>query len=150
MSELILWKNQQINKLRRDMNRLFERCWSDFGVSLFVEKVSEDISIEMTETDDTLIVKATLEGINPEDLDISVTYDALTISGKKKKKAVEDSSYYYRVERTFSSFERTIQLPCRVDVENTEAIYKEGILKIILPKQSPEKVQRIRIKVKTT
>jgi len=150
MPELILWKNRQINKLRRDMNRLFERCWSDFGDSLFAEKISEDLSIEMTETDDVLIVKAALKGINPEDLDISVTNDTLTISGEKKGKTVEDSSYYYRVERTFGSFTRTIQLPCRIDIENTEATYKKGVLNIILPKQTPEKVQCIKIKVKTS
>lgn len=150
MSELILWKNRQINKLRRDMNRLFERCWSDFGDSLFAEKISEDLSIEMTETDDTLVVKATLKDINPEDLDISLTNDTLTISGEKKGKTVEDSSYYYRIERTSGSFKRTIQLPCRIDIENTRATYKKGVLNIILPKQAPEKVQCIKIKVKTS
>ena len=150
MSELILWKNRQINKLRRDMNRLFERCWSDFGDSLFVEKISEDLSIEITETDDTLIVKAALKGINPEDLDISITNDTLTISGEKKEKTVEDSGYYYKVEKTFGSFKRTIQLPCSIDIENTEATYKKGVLNIILPKRAPEKVQCIKIKVKTS
>ncbi len=148
MSELILWKNQQINRLRRDIDRLFERCRSDFGVDLFTEKITEDISIDMTETDDTVIVKAALKDINPEDLDISVTDDTLTISGEKKGKAVEESGFYYRVERTFGTFTRTIQLPCRIDVESTEAKYKEGILNIILPKLVPKKVRRIKIKVK--
>ncbi|MEE9420386.1 MAG: hypothetical protein V3W43_12955, partial [Desulfatiglandaceae bacterium] len=60
MSELIVWKNQEIRKLRRDLDRLIDRCWADLGVSLFLCRVTEDISVETFETKDALIVKAEL------------------------------------------------------------------------------------------
>ena len=56
MSELILWKEEEINKLKRDIDRLFDRCWSDFGVCRFLGEVSEGFSIKLTETEDNLVV----------------------------------------------------------------------------------------------
>jgi HSP20 family protein len=148
MSELILWKDQEMRKLRRDMDRLFSRCWSDLGVDLFLEECSGAPSIDMTETEDALIVRATLKGVKPENLDITLSGDTLIISGKRSEESVDDTGFYPRVERRLSSFQRTLSLPCKVEVDDIEASFKEDHLKIILPKLKSKPVHGIRVKIR--
>lgn len=148
MPGLIIWKNQEINKLRRDMDRLFARLWDDFGMP-HLPRTSRDIPfIDLSETEDDLILKAEVPGINPEDLDISITDDILTIKGEIKQEFVKENENYHRMERRYESFSRTLQLPCRVMIEDVEATYKEGILTIIMPKCKPEISQKVKIKIK--
>ena len=148
MSELILWKNQEMNRLRRDIDRLFSRMWSSFGISSFPGEAVTGPFIDLSESEDTLMVKAELPGINPEDLDISVIGTKLTISGEKSSETVEKSEYYQSVEKSFGSFSRTVRLPCRVKVEDIQATYKNGILQIIMPKLEREPSPAVRVKVK--
>ncbi len=111
MSELIPWMDKEINKMRRDMDRLFNRCWPDIGAELFLEDVSRGFSLETFLTEDTFLIKAVLPGIDPKTLDITISDDKLTIKGSKKEVSVEGSGYYKRVERKLSRFSRTIPLP---------------------------------------
>ena len=148
MSELILWKNQEISKMRRDMQRLFNRFWYGFGVPMFPEEAGGIPSIDISETEDTLTIKAVFPGINPEDMDISVTDDTLFIQGKTREETVEENAGYQRVEKRSGSFSRTISLPCRIKVDEIKAVYKEGILKITMPKCEPDKARGVRIQVK--
>ena len=148
MPGLIIWKNQEINKLRRDMDRLFARLWDDFGMFHF-QRPSRDIPfIDLSETKDELILKAEIPGLNPEDLDISITDDILTIKGEMKKEFAKERENYHRMERRYESFSRSIQLPCRIMIEDVEATYKEGIVTIIMPKCKPEITQKVKIKIK--
>ena len=148
MSELILWKNQEIVKLRRDMQRLFNRFWYGFGVQMFPEEAGGIPSIDLSETEDLLTLKAICPGINPEDMDISVTEDTLFIQGETREETIEESATYQKVLRRSGSFSRTISLPCKIKVDEIEAVYKEGILKITMPKCEPDKARGIRIQVK--
>jgi HSP20 family protein len=148
MPGLIIWKNQEINKLRRDMDRLFTRLWDDFGMPHFPRAVRDVPFVDLSETEDDLILKAEVPGINPEDLDISITDDILTIKGEMKQELVKENENYHRMERRYESFSRTLQLPCRVMIEDVKATYKEGIVTIIMPKCSPEISQKVRIKIK--
>ena len=148
MSELILWKNQEITKLRRDMRRLFNRFWYDFGVPIFPEGITEPTSIDLSETEDTLIIRAMFPDVDPEDMDISVTGDTLFIKVETREETVESTGRYRRLERRSGSFSRTISLPCRVKVDEIEATYEEGLLKITMPKCAPEEACGVRIQVK--
>ena len=148
MPELIIWKNQEINKLRRDMDRLFARLWDDFGMP-HLQRPSRDIPfIDLSETKDNLILKAEIPGLNPEELDISIANDILTIKGEMKREVVKENEDYHRMERRYESFSRNIQLPCRVMIEDVEATYREGIVTIIMPKCKPEIAQKVTIKIK--
>jgi len=148
MPGLIIWKNQEINKLRRDMDRLFDRLWDDFGMPHFPRTSREVPFIDLYETEDNLIIKAEIPGLNPEDLDISITDDLLTIKGEMKQEFVQESENYHRMERSYGSFSRSLQLPCRVMIEDVEATYREGMVTIIMPKCKPGISQRVKIKVK--
>ena len=146
MPQLTLWKNQEISKLRRDMDRLFSRLWDDFSMPVSPRSEYERPFIDLSEKGDQLELKAEIPGVDPENLEISITDDLLTIKGKTETETVQDKGNVHRVERRFGSFSRVIQLPCRVKLDEIKASYKKGILSIEMPKCKPETVKKIKIK----
>lgn len=148
MVGLSIWKNQEIDRLKRDMDRLFTRFWDDFGVSLLPRHRRELPSIDLSETESALILKAEMPGMNPDDLDISIMDDILTIRGEIKQETLDDAEDFHRRERRYGSFVRNLRLPCKISIEEVNAVYKEGVLTILMPKCKAEKARDIRIKVK--
>ena len=148
MPELIVWKNKRMDKLRRDMDRICTKVCDEFGIPLFLETTAELPSIDVSETEDSVVLRAEVPGINPEDLDISITDDTLRISGEKRQERVEEEGGIKRTERRYGSFSRTLQLPCRIDLDDVKATYREGILNIVMPKCKPEQAREIKVKVK--
>ncbi len=148
MPGLTLWKDREIDRLRRDMDRLFARLWDDFGMP-HLPKITRNIpAIDLSESEENLMIRAEIPGINPEDLDISVTEDRLHIKGEMKQESVDEGDAYHRLERRYGSFTRDIQLPCRVMKEEVKATYKQGILTIVMPKCKPEPDRFFRVKVR--
>jgi len=145
MTELILWMDKEINRMRKDMDHLFNRCWPDIGADLLMGGVSGDISLETFQTEEALTIKAVLPGVDPEDLEISVTDEKLTIKGCKKETSVEISGYYQRVKRKLSSFCRTVPLPSRARIEKIKATFDKGILNIVVPKWKSRETRCIKI-----
>ncbi len=148
MAGLIIWKKQEINRLRRDMDRLFTRLWDDFGVPLFPRQTRRLPSLDLSESDDTLILKVEVPGIHPDDLEIFITENILTIRGEMKQEFADDGEDYPRMERSYGSFSRNIQLPCKVFIDEVDAVYRKGILTIVMPKCKAEKARDIRIQVR--
>jgi len=147
MQGLILWKNQEIDKFRRDMERLFSKVWDDFSMPLS-PKITRDLPfIDVSETEDDLFIRAELPGIAPEDLDISVSENLMTIKGEMKQETVDDQEGYRRLERRYGTFSRTIQFPCKVMVDEVAATYEKGILNITVPKCKAEETREVKIKV---
>jgi HSP20 family protein len=147
MGGLIIWKNQQINRLRRDMDRLCSRLLEDFGMPLLPRTGIEVPYIDLSETETDLIIKAELPGVDPKDLDISLSEGLLTIKGEMKRDIIEEGENYHRTERQFGSFSRTFKLPCRVKPDDVEATYKKGILNIVMPKRKSD-TREVRLQIK--
>ena len=145
MTELILWMDKEINRMRRDMDHLFNRCWPDIGADLLVGGVSGDISLETFPTEDALTIKAVLPGVDPKDLEVFVSDDKLTIKGCKKETSVEGSGYYQRVERKLSSFCRTVTLPSRARIGKIKATFQKDVLNIVVPKWKSKATRCIKI-----
>ena len=148
MSELTLWMDQEVRKLRRDIDRLFERQWFDLRADRFVDEAARWPTIKISETKDAIMVKAIVPGIGSEDLEISFHNDTLIIRGKKSGVHVGEDTYRHRIERRFESFSRSVRLPCRVKIEEIKATYKNGILEIVMPKWEPEKSRGIKVEFK--
>jgi len=148
MVELISWKDQELEKLKKDLDRLFNRRCLNYGVDLFCRELEEAPSIELYETNEAITVKAALPGINIEDLDISLAGRTLTIAGKRKEETVEKDRYYHTVRKRFGSFSRSVTLPCRVNADEVEANFEDGILNIVMPKRKPKTTHGVKIKVK--
>ena len=95
---------------------------------------------------DGVVVTAELPGINPEDLDISVQNENLTLRGSRTPDEVEEGVTYHRRERSSGSFVRSLQLPFNVDSDQVEASYAKGVLRITLPRADADKPKKIAIK----
>ena len=147
MAGLILWKNQEINKLRKDIDRLFDRLWDDFGMPIATRVEREMPSIDLSETEETLIIRAEVPGISPEDLEISITDNMLTIKGEMKQVDNEERGDYHRMERRYGLFSRTLHLPCKIVADDVDATYKKGVLSIVMPKCKEMSAPEIRIKI---
>ena len=104
--------------------------------------------IDVFEKGDNLIIKAELPGMKEEDIDVSVVGDMLTIRGEKKAESEIKDEDYYRCERTYGSFYRSVSLPSGVDSSKIEANYEDGVLEVTLPKSPEVKPKKIAVSAK--
>lgn len=102
-------------------------------------------SVDIFENDDTIIVKAEVPGMNKDDIEIDVKDRVLTLRGKRSSDEEVKEDDYYRRERTWGSFKRAFTLPENVDSEAIKADYKDGVLKIDIPKPEERKPRRITV-----
>ena len=102
-------------------------------------------SVDVIEKDDEVIVKAELPGVDKKDLDISVTNNTVTIKGSTSHEEKEEKGDYYRCEISQGSYSRTFSLPAEVDEENTKAKFKNGVLKLTLPKLKKSKRHNVKV-----
>jgi len=105
-------------------------------------------SIDVAETDNAIVVTAELPGVKPDQVEVTVEGDMLSIKGQKKEEKEEKRKGLYRVERRYGSFARTIHLPSSVDPEKVKAHSRDGILTIEIPKREDSKPKKIQINVK--
>lgn len=104
--------------------------------------------MDIAEYEDRLVVTAELPGLTENDFDVTIQGNLLSIKGEKKQESEDREKGWYRVERHFGSFSRSIPLPYEVDQESVEAQYKNGVLTVILPKLSIPEASAKRIDVK--
>ncbi len=104
-------------------------------------------AVDVAETESDITVKAEIPGIDPKDIDISITGDKLTLKGEKKEEKEKVGKCYHRVESSYGSFKRVIDLPVSVDVEKVVAKGENGLLEITLPKKEESKTKKINVKV---
>jgi HSP20 family protein len=134
-----------ISALQEQMNRMFE--------DTFFRSADEDAlttwapSVDIYETEQELVLRADLPGLEEKDLDVRVESNMLTIRGERKfeKKVKEEN--YLRVERAFGSFSRSFSLPNTVNPDAVKAEYKNGVLTVTLPKREESKPRQVKISV---
>lgn len=126
------------------------------GVSEMRDRDTEDeesgdgeLTIDMYQTSTDIIIKTMVAGVRPEDLDISITRDVVTIRGKRESERLIRDEDYFNQELYWGSFSRTIMLPQEVEIEDSEAIEKHGLLIIKLPKLDKSKQAKLRVKNNT-
>lgn len=115
--------------------------------SFVQEGLSEgQLSVDVLQTPDDIIIKTIVAGVNPNDLDVSITRDSVTIKGSREEDiSVNDNDYFYR-EVYWGEFSRTISLPAEVEVEEAEAIERHGILTIRLPKIDKDRETKLHVR----
>ena len=105
------------------------------------------LTVDVYQTQETLVIKALVAGVKPDDLDVSITRDMVTIRGRRdNEEEVSDDNYFYR-ELYWGSFARTILLPQEIEVEESTAAEKHGLLVITLPKIDKEKQTKLKVRV---
>ncbi len=133
--------------LRRDVARLFEDLWHGFdmpmafrdGWSFFEPRV------DVEETDEDVRITAELPGVDAKDLDVQLTDGTLVLRGEKREERGDRGRGWW--ERTYGAFERTIPLPCEVEVERASAKLEHGVLRVRLPKSEAARAHTRRIPV---
>jgi len=134
--------------LRDEVNALFDRFFEGRSLpSLFERGWSP--AVDVAETEDSFIISAELPGMDPENVEISVTGDTLTIKGEKKQEAAEEGKNFHRVERSYGAFCRTIPLRAGVKADEAQATFKNGVLRITLPKEEGELKKTIKVKTES-
>jgi len=105
-------------------------------------------AVDVFEKADRFVVKAELPGMKEEDIDVSVVGDTLSIKGEKKTETEVKEEDYYRCERSYGSFYRSIPLPPNVDANKIEASFDDGVLEVALPKSAKVKPKKIAVSAK--
>jgi len=104
------------------------------------------LNIDMYQTKDNVIIKSTIAGVRPEDIDITVANDMVTIKGsRRKEESVSGDDYFYQ-ECYWGNFSRSVIIPVDIDSESIEADLKDGILTVIIPKAAKAKTKKVKVK----
>ena len=129
----------------RGMNPGRNTAVSNSDNDLTEEEVGE-LTIDMYQTPETVVVKTMTAGVKPEDLDISISRDSITIKGhRESSREVNEEDYFHR-ELYWGTFSRTLALPAEVDVENSQAVEKHGLVIVTMPKINKERQTKLRVK----
>jgi HSP20 family protein len=130
--------------IQEEMNRLFNTSLRRVGAA--TEGVLS-FPIDVVEEKDHLVVRANLPGLRRDDVSVTLQDGYLTIKGEKKVEATSKDANWYRQERAYGSFSRTVELPVAVEPKKIEAQFRDGVLTVTLPKAEEAKPKQIEIKV---
>jgi HSP20 family protein len=158
---LIPWRNKEregvpatssLGALKSEMDRLFDSFVREpFGMLDWPSFMGSEKwwpAVDVAETDKELTIRAEVPGIDPKEIDVSITGDQLVISGEKKEKTERKGDGYLQNETRYGSFRRAIPLPEGIDSEHVDAQYANGVLTLTLQKTPVAAPKRIEIKVK--
>jgi HSP20 family protein len=135
--------------LRERMNRLFEESARGMGRGQEEDWVmgAWAPAVDIYEKGTDVVLKAELPGLDPKDVDIRIENNVLTLKGERKIEDEIKQEDYHRVERSYGGFTRSFTLPSTVDTTNVKADYKDGVLRITLPKREEAKPKQIQVDI---
>ena len=147
MNTLIRWNPyREMISLRNSMDQMLDESFIRVFGETSRPSMGLTIPIDMYERNGDLVIRTDLPGINPEDIDISINDDTLTIKGEFKSDDQEERENVHFQELSYGKFRRAVQLPSRVDPDQAEALFDEGVLKLTLPKTEMSKPRQISVK----
>jgi len=136
-----------LSRMRDEIDRMFEDFFTERPSLARVGPGLRIPSVDIEEKDDTVVVRAELPGVKKEDLEIEVTPDTLSLKAETREEKEEREKRFYRRERSWGMFQRTIPLPVEINKEEAKASFKDGLLEITLPKAAPEeKPESVKVK----
>jgi HSP20 family protein len=134
-----------MSNLKQEMEKLFDR-FADFKVDEFPAMGEWTPDMDVSETKDAVMVKMEVPGMDPKDIQISLQEQLLTVKGEKHQEKEEKEERYYRMERSYGAFSRSVRLPVAADGSKVTATFKNGLLTVTLPKTPAAKGTTIPIK----
>jgi len=130
---------------------LFDRFFNDLVLpDFFGEQRVVVPAFDISETENEYVISGEIPGMDAKDIDITLLDGCLTVKGEKKQEKEEKDEDYHRVERHYGSFERSFRIPEKVKTDELDATYKDGILKLSLPKAEVSEVKKIEVKEEKT
>lgn len=148
MANLIRWDPYgEMLSLRHAMDRLFEDAWVRVGGGGAAANHSAgNLAVDVYETDNDVVVMAGVPGVKPEDIDISIQGDILTIKGETHSDSTVQEEHYHRRERRYGAFYRQLALPKPVKSDAAEAEFENGVLRLTIPKADEARERKITVK----
>jgi HSP20 family protein len=134
---------REVERLQREMSRMYDAFYP-----ARLRPAPGYPALNIWTSENGLNVTAEVPGIKPEDIDISVVGETLTLSGERHPNELQEGAQYHRQERGYGKFTRSIQLPFPVDVNKVEATFKNGVLQVALPRAEADKPKKIVVKSK--
>jgi HSP20 family protein len=132
-----------MERLRRDLDSFSERMWS--GLRAPEEDQSWTPSVDIHEDDDALVLLVDLPGVTPDEIDLTVDHENLTLEGERVQSA---SGNGLRLERPMGRFCRSFRIGIPVNPDGVEAAYRDGVLRVSIPRAAPQGPARVRVDVK--
>ena len=149
MANIVRWDPvRDMVSLREAMDRLFEDSFVRPRGRLATMDGMDTLALDVFESDDDVTVRASIPGVKPENIDISVTGETLTVKGETSEEKEEKTGNYHLRERRYGAFQRSITLPTMVNADKAQAEFKHGVLTLTLPKVEAVKPKSIKIKAK--
>jgi|SRR5215469_1061509 len=146
MNSITRWEPfRNLSTLQEQVNRLFETSFKGNADNSALTTWAP--AVDIYETENELVIKADLPEVAEKDVDVRVENNMLTIRGERKFEQNVKEDNYLRVERAYGSFSRSFSLPNTVNTEAIEANYKDGVLKVVLPKRAESKPKQVKINV---
>ena len=131
--------------LREAMDRLFEESFVGPRRRELPPAAEGTLALDIYQTDDATVIKSSVPGLKPEEIDISITGNTLTISGESKEEEEVKEENYIRRERRYGSFSRSVVLPEGLEPDKAEASFDDGVLTLIIPKAPESKPKIIKV-----
>lgn len=123
-----------------------EESPSEKSINEIFEESEGELAVDVYQTPSAFIIESTIAGVNPEDIDISLTSDSINIKGRREKEERIKTENYIHQECYWGRFSRSIILPQEIDPDRTQAGIKNGVLKITLPKVNKTRSKKIKVK----
>lgn len=136
---------RDLNLLQDRMNRLFDAAGRGWRSDEPSAAASWSPAVDIFETEGEIVVKAELPGMERKDITLHLENNVLTLKGERRFEKETKEENYHRIERSYGGFSRSFSIPATVDEEKIHADYKDGVLKILLPKKEHAKPKQIRI-----
>ncbi|MBW2355307.1 MAG: Hsp20/alpha crystallin family protein [Deltaproteobacteria bacterium] len=147
-----------LQQFHQEIDRLFDQAFRGFGLSPFTlerppfPRLADGVlkpTLDLAATDKEYTITVEIPGVDEKDVQLEIVNDTLTIRGEKKQEKEEKEKNYYRMERSYGTFQRILSLPEDVDQENIKAVFKKGVLTVTLPRKALPKSQVKQIEVKS-
>jgi len=145
---------KDLTRWERDMDRMRENFFGPRGSHWWPERwfSADELdvrapAVDVFEEKDDIVVKAEIPGMDKDNIQVNLTDHTLTIKGEKKKEEEVKEENYYRSERSYGSFFRTLELPRDVHADKVKATFKNGVLEVRMPKTEEAKAKEIKVKV---
>jgi HSP20 family protein len=132
---------------KREIDRLFDRMTGDWDLPEFKPLGDWMPRLDISESKDAYLVKAEIPGIDPKEIQVTVDNGVLTVKGEKKQEKEQKDEHYYRLERSYGSFARSVRLPGPVEGGKVSATSKNGVLAVSLPKAAAAKGSQIPVTI---
>lgn len=149
---------EEIRRLEEEIDSIFNQFWKGTRFAglpspsfsgreiMHREGISFSPATDVIDKEREIVVRCDLPGVEKKDISIKITEDYVTISGEVKKEKKEKEENYYLEERVYGSFQKSVALPCKVNPENSQAKFENGVLEIVLPKiETGKKVKEITL-----